>query len=156
MRGQLVFEFIITVVVFLGIIIFVLNILNSNVAVFTGDYYSASLENKVVSVSEAFLKTNGSVGVEKDWPVLSDQGIIDFEDNCTVDFTGLLNKFDLGDKPSFGVYDMRMEIVEIETENTVLTCSSDPAEPSGVGIVTINRYALSEDGKSLRVTFWVW
>lgn len=156
MKGQLVFEFIIAAVVFIGIIVFVLNLLNSNVALFTEDYFSQALESKAVAASEAVLKTNGTVGLAKEWPVLSDQALSGFAANCTTDWSEMLKQLDLDAKPSFGTYDMRLEVRTLPAQTLLLECAPGSQVPSGVPVATVKRYALTEAGGSVRATFWVW
>lgn len=151
MKGQMVFEFLIAAVIFIGIIIFILNILNTNVALFAGDYFVYNMENKVIAASEALVKTMGGVGLAKEWPVL-DQARIDAFPNCGT--LEVLEGLNLINKPGFGQpYDVRIVINESETSAPLLECGSDA--PEGVTTAIIKRFGIL-NGEVVEITVWVW
>ncbi|MBL7160275.1 MAG: hypothetical protein ISS93_00280 [Candidatus Aenigmarchaeota archaeon] len=160
MKGQLVFEFVIAVVVFMGIVLFTLNSLNTNISIFTGNYFAYSLENKAVAASEALLKTkSGVIGVEKDWPVLDEVRIAALKDFCLVDenYPKLLSSLNLDDKP-FGMYNVRLKIDWLDPPETRLDCKppTGPSLPGNVSASHIKRIAVNETGGLLNISVWVW
>lgn len=161
MKGQLVFEFIVAAVLFIGIVIFVLNTLNSNVAQFTGSYFSQSLEHKALIASEALVKTrSGIVGLAESWPVLNSSKIQALQAFCNdpLNYTDFLMKLNLEEKPGFGTYDARLIINNTKTGATLLDCKPplSPFLPSSVSSTHLKRFAILNNSDPVEVIIWIW
>lgn len=172
MKGQAVFEFIVTVVLFMTIVIFVLNTLNSGVAVFAGDYFTQSLNSKAVAVSELLVRTKGSysptlpnptpnsIGLAsgtKGWPVLDGAKITSLQSFCAVDtnYANLLSKLDLIQKPGFGNYEVRIETKVPGTMQQPQVICGSPV-PRNVDVAFIKRFGVLETGEIKEIDVWVW
>ena len=154
----MVFEFVVAAVLFIGIMVFVLNMLNSNVSVFSEDYRLYSLEGRVVSVSEAMVKTREGVGLAKEWPVLNSSKIADVDYFCSFpgNYTAFLSKLSLLGKPRVGTFEAKVVVTDTVTEVNLLECSS-PSGTVGSPFSTIERFGVSDlDGSVLKVSAWVW
>jgi hypothetical protein len=161
MKGQLVFEFIVAVVLFFTIIIFVLNILNADVSMYTEGYIIYSLEDKAVDTSELLLKTKGawsgatplSVGLASEWPVLDGTKVSNLDDYCDNNYIDFISKLDLLDKPLFGDYNVKFII---ETPSDYYECVPPLGKgPGNLTSANIKRYAVL-DGEIATVNVWVW
>ena len=170
-KGQLVFEFIIAGVLFIAIVLFVLNILNVNVASYTNDYVAHTLDAKAFALSELLVKNKGSwdtgtvpwtprsVGFAEAWPYLSEEKLSNFNDYCSGNKDVLLPKFDLLDKAFGNTY--KFKIVVNSTDSTLpsfVECGQAAEFPRG----SIIRYAVLETtdptkkDMPLKVFVWVW
>ena len=158
LKGQLVFEFIIAVVLFVTIILFVLNILNTNVSSFTDDYVQYSMDSKVIAVSEALVKTRDP-GFAKDWPVLNQSKIYEMNTSCITpgNYSRFLQEFDLADKPGFDTYKFSI-LVNRTAGGTLMDCRplTGPARPANITSATITRYGLTDAGDEVSVDVWIW
>jgi hypothetical protein len=158
-KGQMVFEFILAAVLFMGIVIFVLNIINSNVAVFTGDYFSYSLENKAVAASESLVKLSGGIGLAEKWPVLNSTKISALNYTCSFpeNYTVLLMDLNLFDKPSFGTYNVRIVVNESVSGNTLLDCKPPAGAglPGNLGFAHVKRFGVA-DNRTVEINVWIW
>ena len=161
MKGQLVFEFIIAAIIFIGIIVFVLNILNANVSIFSSQYQAYNLESKVIAASEVLVHTQGGVGVALDWPVLDQVKLDELNDVVTglcadvdVRYKRLLELLNLVERPGLqNTYNVNIEITGLQTGDNYLNCGK--TFPEGVFSASIERFAILE-GEPVRVTVNVW
>ncbi|MBI4181822.1 MAG: hypothetical protein HY520_02540 [Candidatus Aenigmarchaeota archaeon] len=158
-KGQQVFEFIVATVLFIGIIIFVLNLLNANVSLYTQDYFTANREAKAIAASEALVKTSGGVGLTTAWPVLDTLpgGKMDaFAARCAANPSGVLTELGLDHMPGVGgrTYDLRAEAWILGDTGPRMVCG--PSLSQQTGISTVKRVAISPTGQLLNLTVWVW
>jgi len=156
-KGQMVFEFIVAAILFISIVVFVLNILNVNVSIFSGGYYVYALENKVLAASEALVKTSGGVGFADEWPVLDGGKIDSFVSNCTSGYASVLSRLSLVDNPAFGrPYRLRVEI-DKDGWGAPKVCEQyvDGVKPGNVTSAHVRRFGVVE-GEIVSVDVWVW
>ena len=96
-KGQAVFEFVISTILFFAVIFYVLNFLNVTIFTFNSEYTNAILESKSLQISELLVKDKGLwdsgepsiVGLASEWPVLEEGKITDFINYCNI-FENLL------------------------------------------------------------------
>ncbi|MBI4021247.1 MAG: hypothetical protein HY369_03320 [Candidatus Aenigmarchaeota archaeon] len=153
-KGQLVFEFVVAAIVFIGIVVFVLNTLNSTVSLFSDDYLSTVQESKAIAASEILVKTNGSIGFAAAWPVLSATKMAAFNATCTNAYETVRHDLDLLEKPAFGDYQVRVEVAAVDGSLNAVSCG--PPLPKGVDLAAVRRIALGDTGMPLAVQVWVW
>ena len=166
MKGQLVFEFIIAAIIFIGIIVFVLNILNANVSIFSSEYQAYNLESKAIAASEAFVRTASGVGVALDWPVLdpdklTELVVLDMDGNANglcndIDnqYDTLLSLLNLVERPGLqNTYNVNIEVDKLDDSFNYLNCGK--TFPEGVFSASIERFAILE-GAPVRVVVNVW
>ena len=157
MKGQMVFEFVVAAVLFIGIVVFVMNILNANVAAFTNDYYKASMDAKAVAASESLLR--GPDGLGK-WPVIETGKAASFEAWCNTaaNYTAELTRFGLTDKPYNGTYDVRIIIKEIDSGTVRMDCRPQvgPIMPGEVSGANVRRLGIMDTGEIVEINFWIW
>lgn len=159
-KGQLVFEFIIAAIVFVGIVVFVLNILSTNVSTFNQDYESSNLESKAIAASEALLKTPSGIGIAESWPVLKYDSVDAFNATCNQTagtYTEILTGLNLVDAPGFGAYRVTVDGKTALTGRGILHCRppSGPAIPENVTAATVERFAIL-NGELVALNVWVW
>lgn len=90
MKGQLIFQFMIAVVIFFGVMFYVLNYLNGTVAGFSADFSSESMESRASQIGEMLVMNKGKwvsgnpdvVGLAEEWPVLNSTKIAWLNSSC--------------------------------------------------------------------------
>jgi len=165
----MVFEFLISAVIFFAIIIYVLNYLNTNISIYSGDFYISDLEGRAVQVSELLIKTQGiwegnnpvSPGLAIEYPLLNSTKMQYLNGSCGTEsgYIDLLEKLDLVEKPFLiekPFYNIKIEINE--SGANLLDCSrpSLPYLPAGIPTSNVERFALSENNKTLKINVWIW
>lgn len=164
-KGQLVFEFIIAAVLFMGLVLFVLNMLNTNVSIFTGDYGIYDMENRVITLSEALVKTNVGIGLAEEWPVLDQTKITTLQTDCNDNnkYVDLLKSFNLDSRPQGfdRTYDYRIVINKTLPLGggrvTILECNPPRGPPVNITGAHVRRYAVLDTNKErLDIDVWVW
>jgi len=155
MKGQMVFEFIVAVVILLAVFFYVINYVNAGVFAFSTESKINNLESKAVQISSLLVNDPGvwvsgepnRIGLEKDWPVLDNIKLADLESYCDSNYLGVLQKLGIiGNR-------VRIDVDEVSGTN-IITCG--PNIPSEVLNVQTKRYALSENGNILELNIWVW
>ena len=166
-KGQMVFEFLIAAVLFIGIILFVLNTLNTNVSIYTGDYYRYNIEGKAVAASEALVKITKGIGLAKEWPVLDSARVSALNTRCGTfsaqpeKYLVLLQDLNLLDKPFFTgtglAYDVRIEVNQT-AGGQLLLCEppNPPKMPGNVTSSRMRRFGILDTGQIVELTLWVW
>jgi len=155
MNGQMVFEFVLATILFFGIIFYVLNYMNMDIATFSKDFYEGTLESKVVQVSELVVGNKGVwedgkpsvIGLAEEWPVLSYAKIQDLNSLCASNYEEVRQMFDVGH------HKIKIQINESGNPTPLLDCGNFHTESSRASII---RYALSEHGSVLSVGVWIW
>ncbi len=164
-KGQMIFEFIVAAVLFIGIIIYVINHMSYNVSVFSEDFYTNKLENKAAQIVELLVRNEGMwsggepqiIGLSEQWPVLNYSKIMMLKDYCSnpENYARLLNDFGL-EKRIFSITPeyLEMRILVSGDAGTVLDCKAGslPDKPKAIA----KRYALNESGEILTVSVWLW
>lgn len=153
-KGQAVFEFVISTILFFAVIFYILNFLNATIFTFNAEYNNAVLESKSVQVSELLLKDKGKwysgkpsiVGLASEWPVLNETKIINFNNYCNSEsnYINLIDNFNLG---------RRKFNINVTTDSDTYICG--PSVPDVSRSVT-QRFGLLEDDSKVRVTVWIW
>jgi hypothetical protein len=142
-KGQAVFEFIVAAVLFFAIIFYIINFLDANVSTYSAGSQLNSLETKAMEISEYLVHVN----LTKDWPVLSYGEIDHLNDVCNNDYTGTLEKFDIGDD--------RLKMQIYEGSNILLECEQGKTVPD-IQKAEVERFALSENNNFLNIKVIVW
>ncbi len=169
MKGQMIIEFIIAAVMFFGVILFTINYLNTEVSVYSSDYFINEVESKSVQVSEMLLHNPGIwmddgsamiVGLSDEWPIINATKIEKMKSYyCSPEgrYTELLEKFDMKIKLLYGgewINRWLRIYVNIEgPDGSLLVCGEEPS----VGTVAkTTRMAVMEDGTRVNVTVSAW
>jgi hypothetical protein len=167
MKGQMVFEFVIAAVVFFGIVLYVINYLNTEMVTYSSDYFTNELESKAVQISELLVHNPGEweslpVGnawvlglAAEEWPVLDDEKISNLGLLCKEDYDGVLELLDMEVSTPYGRRLMKamINITEVGTESVIMECGYEPVD---VTFVSINRFAVTENGKTVKMAVAVW
>ncbi len=159
MKGQLVFEFIVAVVLFMGVVVYTLNTLNANVSAYTGDYFAMNMESKVVAASEAVLRTTEGAGVAKEWPVLDNESVNSLKQRCESNYVGVLNDLNLLERPApfVGAEYYKVRILIEDGGSVVMDCSPHVVGrvPENIASAHVRRYGVLSGGV-VEVNVWVW
>lgn len=176
MKGQMIFEFVIAAVLFFGIIVYAINILNVESSIYSSDYIIAELENKAMQVSELLMHDPGIwygdvisapgdvradvIGLSNGWPVLNSTKIKLLRQYCLNDYNDLLDHLDTKMTTPFGDRNMKVVIEINETEVVPEKALIEPPncgyEPINTTYARVDRIAITEDGDILRVVVGVW
>lgn len=162
MKGQLVFEFLVAVMVFFGIVLYSLNYLSWTVSGYSSGLSMENMESKASQIGEVLVMNEGKwaggnpvvMGLAKDWPVLNSTKISWLNSSCNNDYGRFSDK--LGMQPKHRV---KITISETQADGTVLVraeCMWGQAVPGYVNKAEAKRYALSESGNVLTVYVLVW
>jgi hypothetical protein len=149
MKAQMIFEFIVAAVLFIGIVFYIINVLNISVASFGTDFYSNSLQSKVVQVSEHLV-----YDLSSEWPVLDRTKLDSLQNDC-VDYENFLKKLDLEEKSYGESYNINIQI----NEDGGGEWSCTPPGVSYVPNITragIKRFGVSDDDDIITLEFWLW
>jgi hypothetical protein len=160
MKGQLVFEFVIAAMFFLGIIMYTINYLNSTVFLYSSDYYVNTLESKAWQASEVLVRNEGVwsgsppsmvpsvMGLAEDWPVLNESKIQGLNQFCVNYRSDVMRLLDINPE----LHGIRLEINE-SGGSSLLECGS---LPRGIQSAMVSRFGVSESGNLLKVRVWYW
>lgn len=156
----MVFEFVVAAVLFFSIVFYIINILDSNVAAFSRESGRNVLQSDAVQISEILLtsrgKWNGSdviiPGISGGWPVVEKDKIQKLNLSCRNNYTRLRKKLGLGENTRFG--NLKQVKIRITQNETLLLDCGPKRTPKESG--SIDRFAVSEQGKLLRVQVEVW
>jgi len=158
MKAQAVFEFIIAALVFLSLVMYIFNYMNTTFLSYENEHAATKMESEALRISEVLVRTNGSwvsgtprsPGLEKDWPVLDSQKISWLNASCKGSYNSLLRTLDID--PMTGGLDI--DITEMGTGKNLVECQK--SLPEGIPYAHARRVALSESGKLLRIDVYVW
>ena len=150
LKGQLIFEFVVAVVIFFAIVLYTLNYLNTQVTGYSNDYYTESVNSKAVQIAELLVMNKGNwtsfgptvgvkvVGLAEDWPVLNRTKAGALNVYCNANYVALMN--------NLGVrLQNRLKIVLNETTSSgtvvnIVDCPND--QVPGNERTEARRYAL--------------
>ncbi len=160
MKGQLVFEFVVSTVFFLAIIMYTINHLNTTVFLYSGDHYTNSLESKAWQISEVLVRGQGdwtedpplALGLANMWPELNESKISDLETLCGSDREYVLYLLNADPR----IHGTRLEVNKTVSgsEVTLLDCGR---LPHGIQTAMATRFGISDaDKKLLKVRVWYW
>ena len=82
-KGQAIFEFVVATVLFIGIVFYIISVLNSTMSTYMGSNYVNHLNEEAQRVSEILVRSPGvwdggtpkSPGIALEWPVMDDSKI---------------------------------------------------------------------------------
>ena len=170
MKGQMIFEFVIAAVLFFGIVFYSINLMNSEVNVYSGDYFMNELENKAIQVSELLVHNPGIwygdeatadmdiVGLSNGWPIMNSTKTNLLEDYCFNNGYGayLADNLDAELSTPYGGRKMKvyLRINEINPDKElVYSCGY---EPEDVTFARVDRFGITEDGDMINISVGVW
>ena len=154
-KGQMAFEFIVAVILLIGVVFYVINYLNTGIFAFSKESKINDMESRALQASNILLYGPGvwagqepkQVGVAIVWPVVNNTKLSYLEDYCATNYANLIERLDLvGKKVSI--------IVDDSSGANVISCG--PNLPGSVLHSYVKRFALSENGKILVFNMWVW
>jgi hypothetical protein len=163
-KGQLVFEFIIAMVIFFGIIIYALNYLGLTMVGYSSDSSAENMESEASQIGELLVLNRGNwsggnpitVGLAQEWPVLNSTKISWLNSSCNSPsgYDSLMEMLDLPPK-----HRLKLTITETLPSGAVSVkadCMWGLPISSNAAKAEVRRYALSEAGNVLAVYVGVW
>jgi hypothetical protein len=157
-KGQLVFEFLMAVLILFGIIIYTVNFLFANMNLYHSQFMSNFLESKALQISEV-LMNDPTMGFVSAWPHLDTGKISDFDLNYCQSgdpdpyLFKLLPDYELFEPvPYFRYHHVRIT-VESPT-STLLDCGRTP--PGKVSKSRVTRFGYLPSAEIANVTVIVW
>ena len=160
MKGQMIFEFMVAAVIFIGIVLYIIMYMSGSIGSFSSEAHSNFLETKAVQISELLVKSPGvwddgvpvQPGLALDWPVLDPVKVGDFQAYCQDEGNtdDLQEKLGLVERGAFfdRTYSTRIAGAGVDCS----TGTFSPEEPQGA---YIRRYAVL-DGETVALDVWVW
>jgi len=156
MKGQLVFEFLIAVMVFFGVLVYVINYLSTSFYTTRQEFASNSLESKAFSIGELLVLNKGNwsngvpavAGLAEDWPVLNSSKIQWLQTYCVGNYGGLTRNLGIEERNS-----LRIVVNESGNPAGLVDCGPKIAWPARA---EARRVALSESKKVLSVYVGIW
>jgi hypothetical protein len=168
MKGQMVFEFIVATVIFIGVVLYVVLLLNSTVASYTGDYNKNALNEKALRISEVLVHSPGvwepisgttptiyrpmQAGFSADWPVLNDTEIKYMAAYCANGYgrTGIVDLFGIGGETLAEGVGIR---ISNSTNGSILDCMTGTPF---LEHAYAERVAYTPESKTVKVGVTVW
>lgn len=162
MKAQMIFEFIIAIVIFFTIVFYIINVLNVNIESFSSRSRHDVLQTKALEISELLVSNkgiwNGSIpivlGLVKNRSVLDSKKIIDFNTTCNMDYNKLKGMLGLKERVYEDLekgYEIRVTIYK--NQSKIVECG--PFKPPK-DKAYIKRFALSENGDLLTIVVEIW
>jgi hypothetical protein len=164
-KGQLVFEFVISTLFFLAIVMYTINYLNTMVFLYSGDHHTNRLESKAWQISEVLARSQGSwsgsgqsmtpraIGLAEGWPVLSEDKIASLGSWCPANMEAMMTLLDV-DPQTRGVALEVNKSLGSGGESNLLVCGR---VPGGIQNARATRFGVSDaDLEMLRVSVWYW
>ncbi len=132
-KAQVVFEFIIASVFFLGLVFYVLSYIDVNALAFGNDAAQNDLESKAFRIAETLVS-----GLQASrFPLLDAEKLAQLQNECPPGDTSLLPRFDLISR-RFGSY--HLQITAFVGTERILNCGQEA--PPGVKSATVRRAGL--------------
>jgi hypothetical protein len=153
MKAQLIFEFMIAVVIFFGIVLYVMNYLNGTMAGYSGEFFSESMKSKSGQIGEMLVMNQGNwtpsgglvvAGLADGWPVLNRTKINWMNAYCNNNYQAFTDNLEISPRN-------RLKIVVNETrpDGTVSSLADCPSgQTAGLGKTETRRYVLVPDASS--------
>ena len=169
-KGQMVFEFVVAVIVFFGVVFYVINQLNVAVSTSGTQYFNVDRQNKALLMTEVLAKSPGvwdgtephSVGLVDEWPVFNETKIQNFGTFCEneMNYVKLLEAFGMERKLSrdlqFNITITDVDLVTGSSGETVsMSCGrSVPNLPRAM----VERFGVMNTPTRdvVRMSVWVW
>ena len=151
----MVFEFMISTVIFFGLVLYVMNQITYSSDVLRTESYESGLEALSVYVSESLVKSPGtwseatalSLGIEDDWPYVNSTKIRYLNTTCSTSqgYNYIRNML------TGALYHIKI-IVKDSSGYEYMNCGYGINQTTG----RTTRYALNESGNALTLDFYVW
>jgi hypothetical protein len=157
MKGQLVFEFLVAVLIFFGIIFYAINYLSWTVSGYSSDFSVENMESEASQIGELLVLNKGNwlggnpitVGVGQEWPVLNSTKISWLNTSCNNNYANFMGKLDV--HPRY-----RVKITIKNKTSFLADCRWGLSIPDNVTKAETKRYAISESGDLLTVYVGIW
>ena len=166
MKGQMIFEFMVAAVIFIGIVLYIIMYMSGSMGTFSSDYRSNFLESKAVQISEILAHSPGvwvdgepvQMGLATEWPELDKAKVELLQAYCPGHAGELREMLDLVERETFLVgetpversYDVWINVSgQLDCSTTVIPAG----EPKGAHM---RRYAVLDDGEAVTLDVWVY
>lgn len=155
MKGQFIFEFLISGLVFFAVVLFTINFLTSNVSSFKNQFYIDHLQIMALRSSELLTNGNSQMNLVDGWPTYSVSKIDAFTALCqnANEYNKIRELLGLSEATSFGtrLFDIN---VMVSWGSETRTCG--PPIPAYVSKAEIKRYGLLDTGEFVKLNIVVW
>ncbi len=159
MKGQLVFEFMIAVVIFFGLIFYVLNYLNGTVAGYSADYSAESMESRASQIGEMLVMNRGVwvsgnplvTGIAENWPVLNSTKISWLNSSCNTGYEAFAAKLDVPPGKR-----LKLTVINENSGSKMADCKWGQAVSGNVTKAETTRYAVLTTGDVVSVYVCIW
>ena len=157
----MVFEFIIAAILFFGIIIYTMTLINQNVTSFRDDSFHNDLELRSIQISEIILHhpwTSDVWGFSDGWMSINRSAPYQFGQECS-NYAEILEMFNLNEAPYLSAkpnHDLR---ILIKNSTDILLDCMDPgisSLPTNRYVAHTQRFSVLNDGSIVSVNVWVW
>ncbi|NOX71867.1 MAG: hypothetical protein GXO64_04190 [Candidatus Micrarchaeota archaeon] len=160
-KGQAVFEFIFAAIVLFASILYILGVLNGEIASFSQSHQADAMNSRVIELSALLASGHEKYGLADSWPVLEHAKIVDFNNNCRNNYAELLNDLQLYESdPLGGKHNIHIKINAIDTETgqMLIDCGRTPANlAERPDVYEVKRIGIdSETGNPIELTIWLW
>ena len=162
LKGQMVFEFVVATILFIGIVFYVIATLNGTMSDFTGNYYRNRINEEAQRVSEILVHTRGvweygappvpkQPGLAAEWPVLDDMQIKYLSSYCenTENAKKLASLLGLEGRWRAG----GMRIMLSNASQIIASCWT--GDPSGEQAYA-ERFAYTNESGTVKLGVYVW
>jgi len=160
MKGQLVFEFIVAVLIFFGIVFYAINYLSWTVSGYSSDFSAENMESEASQIGELLVLNKGNwsggnpvtLGLAQEWPVLNSTKISWLNASCNTlpsGYAKIMENLDV--HPRY-----RMKITIRNETAFLVDCGLGAPISGNVTKAETKRYALSESGSVLVVYVTIW
>jgi len=160
MKGQLVFEFIVAVLIFFGIVFYAINYLSWTVSGYSSGFSVDNMESEALRIGELLVLNSGNwsggnpitVGLAEDWPVLNSTKISWLNTSCNAlpsGYAKITESLDV--HPRY-----RMKIIIRNETSFLVDCGLGVPISGNSTKAETKRYALSESGSVLSVFVTIW
>lgn len=160
-KGQMVFEFVVATILFIGIVFYVIFVMNTTMFSYMGSYYKNHLHEEALRVSELLVHNKGIwqydganyapglPGLAIEWPVLNDTKIGYLSDFCSTNSDKLASIFGLESRG--GV--QRLGIRISNASRVIMDCNTGSMYTEQT---YAERFAFSKDSGLLKFGIYVW
>jgi len=161
MKGQLVFEFVVATLLFLAIVMYTINIINTTALQYSDGNSLEMIDNRAWEISEMLVRSDGiwgttpprAIGIAEQWPILSEEKITSLSGNCTTNFDDVLRLMNIHPDSARG---MSIEVWRFSDpgESMIMKCGNTPGNFNSAAIT---RFGVSDtDGSLLKVKVFYW
>ena len=159
LKGQLVFEFMIAVVIFFGVMFYVLSYLNGTVTTYSADYSSESMESRASQIGEMLVMNRGIwssgnpvvMGLAEEWPVLNFTKISWLNSSCNNDYAGFSTKLDVPPGKR-----LKIKVVNETDKSVMADCRWGQPISGNVTKAETRRYAVLNTSDVVSVYVCIW